>query len=200
MCALGELLFYIATQKHEEEAAAEADKGVFGAWTVAPGTIRMVQHMLRTGEDETVRHYAVKTIENIFCQCPSLPSWFVSSECLYAMLGIFNETKAPNLRVSCASAMALLLKRDPTLLGSFVEKVGFPTIVDALQVCTHTYTHACTRTYSNQPAGQERQDAAGLPQHPQPRCAAQRAPDRRPAVQEPQVRAGRPPPRRARRQ
>jgi hypothetical protein len=135
LCALGELLFYIATQKQEDGVdAAETKDGVFGAWIVTPATLRLVQNCLRPDEDDIVRHYAVKTIENIFSQCPSEPAWFTSSDVLFGLLAVYTDTKVANLSVSAASAMSLLLRREPSLLPKLLDRVGYDMIVDALDV------------------------------------------------------------------
>ena len=60
MAALGEYLFYVATQMDEEQ-----DQMV---WSIPQSHIVTLSNKLKTGEDDIVRHYATKTIENICCQ------------------------------------------------------------------------------------------------------------------------------------
>lgn len=124
VCALGELLFYVATQVQQDE---DGESGYSAAesspWNVPSTTLKLLQRCLRTGEDDVVRHYAAKTIENICAQCPRHASWFASQDTLFALLGILNNSKQQNIRVTCSSAMSLLLRRDVSLLPKFIEKV-----------------------------------------------------------------------------
>jgi hypothetical protein len=82
-CALGELLFYIATQDYtssptalapeQKSADASADSGSVSAsavaasspWQVSSAVIKLLCRCLRAGEDDVVRHYILKTIENV---------------------------------------------------------------------------------------------------------------------------------------
>ena len=58
--ALGEYLFYAATQLDDEQADP--------CWEIPQSAISMVTKVLRTSEDEVVRFYACKTLENITAQ------------------------------------------------------------------------------------------------------------------------------------
>jgi serine/threonine-protein kinase ULK4 len=57
VASLGEFLFYAATQLDDEQADQ--------VWEIPQGAIVTIIKCLGVGEDETVRFYACKTIENI---------------------------------------------------------------------------------------------------------------------------------------
>jgi hypothetical protein len=58
ICALGELLFYIATQ----DTLLKTDE--ISSWRVSTLTLKLIIKCVKH-EDEIIRHYAVKTIENV---------------------------------------------------------------------------------------------------------------------------------------
>jgi hypothetical protein len=51
--------------------------------------------------------------------------WFASQEVLYSLLNLHNTSRNDSLRVTCASAMSHLMRRIPTLVNNFLDKVGF---------------------------------------------------------------------------
>jgi serine/threonine-protein kinase ULK4 len=57
IAALGEYLFYAATQLDDEQADP--------VWEISDDAINIIVKSLRPSEDETVRFYACKTLENI---------------------------------------------------------------------------------------------------------------------------------------
>ena len=65
MAALGELLFYVATQQEEGRQAGGVPNPEAAQWEVPASTVGLVTRLLRAGEDEVTQHYAVKAIENI---------------------------------------------------------------------------------------------------------------------------------------
>ena len=60
IAALGEYLFYAATQLDDEQADP--------VWEISEDAIQMIIKCLRPNEDETVKFYACKTLENITAQ------------------------------------------------------------------------------------------------------------------------------------
>lgn len=70
MCCVGELLFYMCTQElYEAEAYAKAPSSTpqlsLSTFRIPLLTLKQVTRCLRQGEDEIVKHYAAKTIENV---------------------------------------------------------------------------------------------------------------------------------------
>ncbi len=57
IAALGEYMFYAATQLDDEQCEQ--------CWEISDDAIAIIVKSLRDSEDETVRFYACKTLENI---------------------------------------------------------------------------------------------------------------------------------------
>ncbi|CAI0466638.1 unnamed protein product [Linum tenue] len=86
MAALGELLFYIATQNDQsrdnnppESPAKDSSKSVPG-WQVPNSLISMVSSVLRKGEDDITQLYALRTIENVCSQGSHWAARFTSQD------------------------------------------------------------------------------------------------------------------------
>ena len=126
MAALGELLFYLATQHRERTLAhAGAAGGASGqedgetpaaeapAAQVPAAAIVHVTKMLRAGEDEIGAHYAAKTVENVAC-VGGLWSWkLCTSDCLASLCHWWVSSKSEHLRGTAASAAYRLCKCAP---------------------------------------------------------------------------------------
>ncbi|CAI0627006.1 unnamed protein product [Linum tenue] len=86
MAALGELLFYIATQNDQSKdnnpsksPAKDNNKSVPG-WQVPNSLISMVSSVLRKGEDDITQLYALRTIENVCSQGGHWATRFTSQD------------------------------------------------------------------------------------------------------------------------
>jgi serine/threonine-protein kinase ULK4 len=111
--ALGELLFYVATQQ-EALDPSERDK----VWPVPKSTITILTRCLRSGEDDVVQHYVAKTVENISAQSSEFTRvWFAQQEVLYSLLHLYNTSRNESLRLTCASALSHLMRRMPALVN-----------------------------------------------------------------------------------
>jgi serine/threonine-protein kinase ULK4 len=120
VAALGELLFYIATH-HETLPPGPARDRV---WPVSKFAINMLLRGLRADEDECVQHYVAKAIENIAAQAAECAvEWFSQTEVMYSLLHIYNSSRSEHLRTTVASALSHLMRRNPALINSFLEKV-----------------------------------------------------------------------------
>lgn len=62
VASLGELLFYAATQLDDDNS----ESGTI--WEIPESAVNILIHCLASNEDETVRFYACKTLENITAQ------------------------------------------------------------------------------------------------------------------------------------
>jgi hypothetical protein len=119
--ALGELLFYVATQQETLEPA-DREK----VWPVPKSTINILTRCLRAGEDDVVQHYVAKTIENISAQSHEFTRvWFVQQEVLYSLLHLYNTSRNESLRLTCASALSHLMRRMPALVNTFLLIIHF---------------------------------------------------------------------------
>ena len=97
---LGELMFYVATQNPAERAP----------WTVPPTTTDAILTAL-VDEDEVVRHYAAKTIENV-ASVPdkTIAKRFASKEVIAALVSTFSSS---NIKKRPSEGPQLSLLLDP---------------------------------------------------------------------------------------
>lgn len=106
IAALGEYMFYAATQMDDEQAEA--------CWEIPEEAIAIIVKSLREGEDETVRFYACKTLENITAQSQSAGGRFASLDSAQSLLTLFLtpplSSLNENLRTSSAVALCNLVR------------------------------------------------------------------------------------------
>lgn len=115
VAALGEFLFYAATQLDEENAEV--------IWNIPKEAIETIYNQLGLDIDEVTKHYAVKTIENITAQSMSAGILFATLDMATALLGIYNSTQLEGLKVSAAVSVSHICK-----LNSMI----FPTIFESI--------------------------------------------------------------------
>lgn len=84
MAALGEFLFYGATQVDEGQEA----------WDLTNSTFNSLMKILKnSNEDELVRFYACKTIENITAQTKSVGVKFAQADVVNALITLLFDCK-----------------------------------------------------------------------------------------------------------
>ena len=115
VASLGEFLFYAATQLDDEQVEA--------VWEIPAGAIAMLVKCLQAHEDEIVRFFATKTIENITAQSISAGCAFATLEVASLLLNIFHTTKNEPFKISAAVSISHICKLNTTL---------FPTIFESL--------------------------------------------------------------------
>jgi len=106
IAALGEYMFYAATQLDDDQADA--------CWEIKDDAINAIVRSLKESEDETVRFYASKTLENITAQSNSVGDRFATSESVNYLLSLFLSAQTTsqyqgineNLRTSSAVALS----------------------------------------------------------------------------------------------
>ncbi|CAD7695464.1 unnamed protein product [Ostreobium quekettii] len=143
MAALGELLFYIATQ------SGERDSDVF-AWVVPPTTTALVSRLLKAGEDQVTQHYAVKALENVASQGGRWGARFATQDVIHHLAQLFTavrkdhskSTSIDHMRTTCLSTISRLLRNNRQLVPAFVEKYGLrlvaPCIVETGNIKVQT--------------------------------------------------------------
>ncbi len=124
VAALGEYLFYAATQMDDEAAGS--------AWNISPLTVAAVVRCLKPGEDDIVRFYACKTVENITSQSVSAGYLFSTIESTSLLINIFNGTKNENMRVSAAVALSHVCKLNSNVFPTFFDLFGFANFCSVL--------------------------------------------------------------------
>ena len=115
VASLGELLFYAATQLDDEQADP--------IWEIPEVAVLALIKCLDTTEDEIVRFYACKTIENITAQSISAGCSFANLEVVTLLFHIYNTVTEEAFRVSAAVSISHICKLNTTL---------FPTIFTSL--------------------------------------------------------------------
>jgi serine/threonine-protein kinase ULK4 len=83
-------------------------------------------------EDEIVKIYCCKSIENITAQAKEVGLKFAQFDTLQVLAGCFNATKNEGFRSSICCTIHHILILNPTLREMFFERVGLPSIIDAL--------------------------------------------------------------------
>lgn len=136
-CALGELLFYIATQTQAaasendvETQASDKDKG----WHCPNATLRLLHKTIQTrNEDSVVLHYVCKTVENVCAACSAHCNWFASEPLVLALFRVSQQTEHPyQLRLTALSATSLILWRSSHLISPFVDAVGSRVLAEGV--------------------------------------------------------------------
>ncbi|CAE8616019.1 unnamed protein product, partial [Polarella glacialis] len=122
--AVGELLFYIATQPSQSSARPGSSVGG-SSWQVPRSVLQaLVQVLLSHSEDEVVQHYVAKTVENVATQCPDVAyGWFYSRELLQALASHVRHSSCEHFRQSCLAAGAHLWRGVPEDQALFAAAV-----------------------------------------------------------------------------
>lgn len=84
VASLGELLFYAATQLDDDNTESGA------IWEIPESAINIIVTCLASTEDETVRFYACKTLENITAQSISAGYQFATLKVATQLLNIYH--------------------------------------------------------------------------------------------------------------
>ena len=124
MAALGEFLFYSATQMDEE--------GSDPAWEVPRGLLQVVVRCLKAGEDEIVRLYAVKTVENILAQSKQAASRLATPDLCPLLASIYLTAKQEAMKTSAIVGLSHLIRVNPALIPAALERLTLRNIVTAL--------------------------------------------------------------------
>lgn len=146
VAALGELLFYIATQPAQERrrdpglgVRPASQCGAEGlppeesqqGWQV-PGTVleALSQVLLSPGGDEVAQHYAAKTVENVATQCPAVAQrWFFSPDALQGLSLHVRRSSWDAFRLSCLAALSHLLRGAAEHEVAALPPLGEPELV-----------------------------------------------------------------------
>jgi serine/threonine-protein kinase ULK4 len=124
MAALGEYLFYAATQTDEEYSDT--------VWEVSPSQVALLVRVMRQTEDEVLRSYAVKTIENITAQSKSAGVRFAISDSATQLIAVYNSAKLEALKVSAIVAASHVTRLNPSLFPAVIERLGLRGLVAGL--------------------------------------------------------------------
>ncbi|KAJ7536033.1 hypothetical protein O6H91_12G054500 [Diphasiastrum complanatum] len=136
MAALGELLFYIATQSEDchkagsHEVPQVKDGRISSAWQIPSTCFALVGSILRKGEDNVTQHYALKTIENVSSQGMEWAGRFTSHEILGNLCYIYKTSaKQENLKIMAGSCLVRLLRFGFSSIPIVFEKLPVKELV-----------------------------------------------------------------------
>lgn len=118
IAALGEYMFYAATQLDDEQCEQ--------CWEISDDAIHVIVRSLNQNEDETVRFYACKTLENITAQSNSAGDRFATPEAVTSLLSLFLAQPGSineHMRISAAAALSHTCKLQPKLFPQIFIKV-----------------------------------------------------------------------------
>jgi serine/threonine-protein kinase ULK4 len=124
VASLGEFMFYAATQLDDEQADP--------VWNLAPVAIKSLVKCLSQGEDEVVRFYACKTIENITAQSISAGCNFATLEVATLLLNIYHTVTMDSFRTSAAVSVSHICKLNTTLFPTIFESITCKQFSQAL--------------------------------------------------------------------
>lgn len=114
MCALGEIMFYCATQMDEDNS----DR----IWEISQSLAIQVIRCLKSTEDEVVQAYAVKTVENITAQCHVCGPMFTGSDVMHQMVTLVSSSQE-KLRVPAAVILSHIARLNPSVLPSLIKEL-----------------------------------------------------------------------------
>jgi len=92
----------------------------------------MLVHCLSTGEDETVRFYACKTLENITAQSISAGYQFATLKVAALLLNIYHTQTNEIFKTSAAVSISHICKLNSTLFPTIFESLGVKNFSQAL--------------------------------------------------------------------
>jgi serine/threonine-protein kinase ULK4 len=116
IAALGEYMFYAATQLDDEQADP--------CWQIKDDAILCIIRSIKDTEDEVVRFYASKTLENITAQSVSAGDRFATVEAANYLLTLFlSNTPNENLKISAAAALSHICRLQPKLFNIIFQKI-----------------------------------------------------------------------------
>jgi serine/threonine protein kinase len=136
MAALGELLFYVATQSESEVVnTAISSRHTMEQqwrWHVPASTITLIQRFLtRSPTCEIVTHYALKLIDNITAAGVPHCQWFLSNQVVTKLLGVLTASN-PLLRAAAASCLMRMVFEDRRLIGSVFSRLSHISLISGI--------------------------------------------------------------------
>ncbi|KAM3146228.1 hypothetical protein pb186bvf_001573 [Paramecium bursaria] len=120
---LGEYLFYGATQMEEDPSNQFWELNQLSYNT-------LVKIIKNPQEDEVVKCYCIKTIENISSQSMTTGIKFAQPDLIALIINVFNTTKNEQLKISCAVSLANLLIIDNTQVEVFMQTLGLKNLTN----------------------------------------------------------------------
>ena len=129
IAALGEYIFYGATQLDGTSATE--------MWDIPTGCINLLMKQIKSPEDEIIRLYALKAIENITSQSELGGSKFCFPELTHILLGVLKENQGSGISGAAKISTAVILTNIGSLqkeyLPEIIKKIGLKNIITTLK-------------------------------------------------------------------
>jgi len=116
VASLGELLFYAATQLDDEQADP--------VWEIPEEAVETLTRCLSDREDEIVRFYACKTVENITAQSITAGCSFATLKVATLLLNIYHTQQNEIFKISAAVSISHICKLNTTLFATIFASLG----------------------------------------------------------------------------
>ncbi len=124
---LGEYLFFVTTQ-------AEGEEEVNSNWGISEDSLNSLLYAIEISKDDTVKFYAVKAIENITALTQIAREYFASRDIfLLKLLDLFSKSKNQDLRLSAIYTISHLIRLEPNLFKTFLEKKNLSEVKKSLE-------------------------------------------------------------------
>ena len=124
VASLGELLFYAATQLDDEQADP--------VWEIPEEAVETLTRCLIDREDEVVRFYACKTVENITAQSITAGCSFATLKVATLLLNIYHTQSNEVFKISAAVSISHICKLNTTLFATIFASLGPKNFSSAL--------------------------------------------------------------------
>lgn len=117
IATLGEYLFYGATQMDEDPTNT--------VWEMPQIAYQAILKILKTpNEDEVVKFYAAKTVENITAQSVSTGTKFANSDVAGGLISLYFSTKNENLKICSIVCLTHMTVLNNSLIEFILDKFG----------------------------------------------------------------------------
>jgi serine/threonine-protein kinase ULK4 len=127
IATLGEYLFFVTTQAEGEEESS-------AFWKISDESLSTLLYATELNRDDTIKFYAVKAIENITALTQIAKLYFTPNDnFLLRFLEIFRFNKNLELRTSAVYTISHLIRLEPKLYKSFLDKLSLPELQKFLQ-------------------------------------------------------------------
>lgn len=120
IAALGEYLFYAATQLDDDQVSK--------VWVISEEAILTLLKCLKPYEDEIVRFYACKAIENITAQSQSAGHLLATVPTCKCLLEAFLKGGKESYVNTAAVALSHVCKLNPDLFNYVIESISLEDI------------------------------------------------------------------------
>ncbi|KAL4477046.1 hypothetical protein ABPG72_015359 [Tetrahymena utriculariae] len=126
LATLGEYLFYAATQVDDDP--------INSIWKVQPQVLSFIVKTIKNyEEDELVKFYATKTVENIASQSVTVSQYFCNQDTINALAGLYLFTRNENLKISVIVSLSQIARLNNSLAEFIILQIqGIPNLKEIL--------------------------------------------------------------------